>query len=182
MLYTFALYCSLGSPAYEEREAASDLLCELVRGKPWDYGPRLVDLARGATDPEIYRRVQRPVAIYQNWVVVSYVPKTVPVWPACDMLPMATPWGDVRCKPLGSHWLEFAAGMQWTNAPYWHSYRRGTERMVRQLIRDGASYAECDALLARMWAMEQLVRGDSGDLWVESVHWTRWEGGYPRPR
>lgn len=190
MLYLIALYCTLGSHDYDRREAASDRLAELVTGKPWQYGPRLRDLARGATDPEIAHRVQMPLAAYERWQIASYVPSTCPVWPCCDMLAVPMMLGDCRCRALGFEWINqvpydfhsAADGCALVNGPYYHRWRRGTELMVQQMLRDGATHEECDRLLSRMWAIENAFNGDSGEKWEESKAWKHWQGGYPQPR
>lgn len=181
MLYLIALYASLADPRFEVRESATESLTALVSGKPWVYGPRLIALAREATEPEICSRVRRPIAAYDRWRVASYVPATVPVWPAIDCFAVPMMLGDRRCRCLGIEWMDHDVKVEHADPPYWHRYRHATERMARQMIRDGATAAEVDALLLRMWKVEQAHNGDCGAKWAESANWTRWQGGYPRP-
>lgn len=185
MLYLIALYIGLADPVFEAREAATDRLTELVAGMPWYYGPRLVELSRDATEPEIVSRVRRPIAAYDRWRIASYVPSTALVWPICDAFPRETLLWDVRDRDaLRSWYWEAQCGCygQQSLGPYWTQWRRGTELMVRQMLRDGATAAECDRLMGRMWKLEQQAKGDCGDLWSEAETWTRWEGGYPQPK
>lgn len=184
MLSFLALYTSLADPRWEVRESAECRLVALIDRSPGVYGPRLAELARGATEPEIAARCRRPLAVYGRWRVVSYVPSTVPVWPICDAVPVPMLYGDARSKLIGMEWYNggsaCAAGCDC--GPYWHRYRRGTECMVRHMLMRGASFAECDDLLARMWALERAACGDCGAKWAEAANWTRWEGGYPMPK
>jgi hypothetical protein len=191
MLALIALYAALGDPIWEVRESATDRLVVLVSEHPGHYGPRLIELASGATEPEIAQRVKRPIAVYSRWRINSYVPKSVPVWPICDATFIPTQFGDVRARWIGNDWLslvphgygECAEGMTTNLAcgPYWHRWRRGTELMVRDMLRCGATAEEVDALLLRMWQMEQSVSGDCGEAFKVSEGWVRWAGGYPSP-
>lgn len=145
------------------------------------YGPRISRWAAQSTCPEARNRSRPLVVAYIRWRDDSYVPVGVPVWPCCDMIPVPTAWGDCRVKSLGWPWYECSSRVEHEQGPYWHRYRRGTERMARRLIFDGANQAEVDAMLVRMWAIEQVYRSDCGERWSESETWLRWAGGYPAP-
>jgi len=183
MLYFIALYTALADPVFEVRESASDNLLRLVDRHPAVYGPKLAVLAREATEPEIVARVRIPLACYYRWRFASYVPRTVPVWPIVDAFPVPMLCGDARYKGLTHCWMCWLPSHTALDAgPYWHRYRKGTERMVRAMILDGAEPGDCDDLLSRMWKLEQAAKSDCGDKFAESEHWTTWQGGYPRPR
>ncbi len=183
MLYFLAAYVALADARWEVREQAESRLLSLVDRHPAIYGPRLAALAREATEPEIVARCRRPLAVYARWRVASYVPATVPVWPICDAVPVPMLYGDARSKLIGMAWYDTggACDSGCDCGPYWHRYRRGTERMVRAMLLQGATFEECDGLLARMWSLECAAKGDCGEKFAESAKWTRWEGGYPRP-
>lgn len=193
-MYFLFLYAMLADPVFEVRESASDRILALVDRHPDIYGPRLIALAKESTEPEVRARVRRPINVYQRWRVVSYVPKTVPVWPCVDMMPKPLPIvGDIRCRERGrkayddwhanpidpGHW---PAQGQLNQGPYWHNYRAATERMARAMIRDGADASEVDFLLLRMWRIENAAKSDCADKWPESSQWNQWLGGYPQPQ
>lgn len=184
MLYFIALYTALADPRWEVREEAEQSLIRLVHRHPTVYGPRLAELARNATEPEVVARCRRPLVVYGQWRITSYVPSTVPVWPICDAVPVPMLYGDARSKLIGMAWYN-PGGTCATGCdcgPYWHRYRRATECMVRHLLMQGATFEECDSLLARMWALECTAKSDCGEKWAESAAWTRWQGGYPVPK
>lgn len=187
------LFALLSDPDFDTRQWATDRLTHLVDRSPWDYGERLAKRTRETQCPEARRRGLLILTSYDRWRANSYVPSTVPVWPCCDMIAAANPivpFGlapDVRDRAAGGKWYSscgsppvFTGGL--VPGPYWSEYRRGTERMARRLIVDGATAAEVDAMLLRMWKVEQEARGDcTADRWRESESWTKWEGGYPQP-
>lgn len=182
-MLAFVLVALLGHPDFETREWASATLTRLVDGRPWVYGERVKRLSQQSASPEIRSRGRVIASTYDRWRVYSYTPSTVPVFPCCDMMPLPTAWGDVRCRALGMQWWEFGGVFGHEECPYYHRYRRGTERMVRQLLVDGATYAEVDALLARMWAVEVIAQthwGAAGQREIQT--WQKWEGGYPHPK
>lgn len=182
MLLLF-LYASLCDPEYHVREAASARLAHLIDRHPAIYGPRLLELARGATCPEVRSRAARALVIYERWRVNSFVPSTAPVWPICDAYPVANPvipfgLADVRDR---CRWpVRTRPGD--ASGPTWTAYRRTTEERVRDMLRSGASHEEADSLVGRMWALEQAHRGDvDAARWAVSGTWREWQGGYPRP-
>lgn len=174
MLYLIFLYCSLADPSYETREFATDRLCELVSGHPWFYGPRLVELAREASDPEVRFRVRQPIMVYDRWRANSYVPSTVPVWPQSDMYPIPMMLGDARSRRALSDIRSSLEGRDNTGPRYYYM-RRTTEIHARELIMRGATYQEVDALLLRMWKLEL---ADKSDCKLDLSHLSGWRGGY----
>lgn len=193
MLYFLFLFASLADPVFEVREAATDRVIELVDRHPATFGPRLRQLAATATEPEVRARCRSPLAAYDRWRVVSYVPKSVPVWPCIDMQAVRLPlFGNVRCRATGGELFQ-----QWAYrpcegspaeypsnnaAPYWHNFRHATERMARDMIRSGATPETVDSLLLDMWKIENASNSDCGEKWKESSKWLKWEGGYPSPK
>lgn len=189
MFYLIALYATLGHPDYDRREYATEALIEAVRGTPWYYGPRLCELAKGATEPETLARVRRPIAAWNRWRAAAYVPSGVPVWPMGTCYPYRVRLGvieyDIRDREaLCEEWVDDERGPNFDNlGPEWPQYRKVTENHARLLIATGSTAAEVDALLLRMWKLEQADNGDYGFEWARaSKGWNRWEGGYPRPR
>ena len=180
-MYFLFLYCSLASPEWSEREAASAAMLHLIDRHPTIYGPRLAEWAKGATEPEVRARVRVPLACYYRWRANSFVPTTTPVWPIVDAFPVPTQWGDVRFKGM-TCWMCWGPTTEMDAGPYWWRYRKGTERMVRSMLLEGADPVELDNLVGRMGKLEQAASGDCGDKFAESAGWTRWSGGYPTPR
>ncbi len=180
-MYALALYAALSDPEFTVRESAQARLSHLVDRHPAIYGPRLAEWCRDCPSPEARRRLLQVLTAYARWKVNSFVPSGVPVWPICDAYPVACPLipfalVDVRDR---CRWpVESQPGD--AGGPYWTAYRRTTERRVRDMLRDGASFAECDALVGRMWRLEQAAKSDCGEKWAEAAGWTRWQGGYPR--
>jgi hypothetical protein len=175
MLYAACLFASLAHPDFTAREMASTRLARLVSDRPHIYGPAVAHWAVRTESPEARRRAVPMVASWRHWVAVNYVPKTVTMWPICDAYPQscgALLSIDVRCKctwPVESKPSD-------RGGPYWDGYRRTTEGRVRGLIRDGMSYEDADALMARMWLLEMRALSDCGHLPDLPE---RWMGGYP---
>lgn len=187
MLYVAFLYAALGDPDFEARESASVRLAHLIDRHPAIYGPQLASWCRTSTCPEVRRRALQILVVYQRHQVNSFIPRHVPVWPCCDMLPAAAnpcvPFGfapDIRGRDRT--WVSCSPAGSTETAPYWSKYRRGTERMIRQKLIEGSTHEECDALLDRMWAIEQGCRADcTPEVWAISATWRTWSGGYPQP-
>lgn len=184
MLYLIFTYSLLADPVYAVRESASCALVRLMDRHPGVYGPRLAALAREATDPEVVARVRRPLNCFYRWRANSFVPSKAPVWPIADATFIPMLCGNQRCKGLGMAWYDgwcrCESGLE--QGPWWWRYRAATERMVRSMLRNGSEPDEVDKLVSAMWEMECAVKGDCGDKWVESERWTRWDGGYPKPK
>ncbi len=182
------LFACLSHEDFHARERASSHLLHLVSRHPADFGPAILRLAAASTCPEARSR-SRPIAnCYAQWRITSYVPSSVPVWPCCDMYPTANPlvpFGlapDVRDRCFGlRHLCVRSAEPHLDTGPYWHRHRAATEALVREKFRGGATHAEVDALLARMWAIENEYASDCAARWPESARWKQWQGGYPRP-
>ncbi len=183
MLTVAFLYAALCDPHFDRREAAELRLLRLIDRHPAIYGPRLGEWCRGATCPEIRSRTLRILAGYERWRVASYVPATAPVWPICDCWPVACPvipFGleDVRDRcavPVDSTCKgSVYPAPDYTRGPHWHRYRATTERAIRERLRAGATWEECDAMLSRMWSLEQRAKHDCG----ASLRLAGWQGGY----
>lgn len=184
MLHLMAMYAALYASEWESREAAERELVRLVDRHPSRYGPPLASWARAATEPEVVARCRRPLNVYRRHLANAYVPRSVPVWPICDAMPTGLSGPVALQFPRSAEWLRSGEPClpELATGPWWHRYRRGTERMARRMLLDGASEAEVDGLLARMWRLEAEVRGDC-DQWAEaSASWAKWEGGYPCPK
>lgn len=180
MLTTAALFLLLGDPRWDVRDAAEWELVRLVNARPWDYGPRLERLAGQATEPEVAFRMRRPLRVYACWQANSYVPKTVPVWPVCDCYPVAGADRDGRDRQAVRQVLTLDYPAAADRGPYWRSWRAGTERMARQMIREGRTRAEVDALLLRMWRLEIEAGSDcNAQDTLRSWEGRPWAGGYP---
>lgn len=177
MLYLLFLYASLADPNFDVRERATSELARLIESKPWIYGPRLMSLAASSTEPEVAFRVRRPLQSYVHWRSLQYVPSTVPVWPICDATFVPMFLGDVRCRNIGMEWI--GPRIQ-HDPPYWTSYRKATERMIRRSLRNGATPESCDIALYRMWEVEKKCRGDCGASFSKAEEWKGWMG-YPKP-
>lgn len=193
MSYFLILFASLLDPELAVRESAATRINQLVDRSPAIYGPRLADLVAASTEPEIRAAARPALATYHRWRINSFVPTTAPVWPSIDSQPMTDapiPWfGDFEAKSSlpaeaasSRRSLQEAATTRIPNRttarPYRYEYRNATERMVREMLRKGASHADADQLVGRMWALERsgLKHSDAAS------GWKRWEGGYPKPK
>lgn len=186
-MYFLFLYAMLADPVFETREYASDRLAAMIDRHPATYGPRLHALASQTTEPEIVARVRRPLASYGRWRVANYIPKTAPIWPAIDLLPVATVpfWGptDLRLEfdETACEWIEqitpeeMEYGRPEDSYPTRGRHRRATATMVADMIRRGATDAELDELIGQMWELEKSAFKTLDRL-------KEWEGGYPPPR
>lgn len=179
MLALLFAYSSLCDPHFDRREAATARLAHLIDRHPMTYGPRLGDLVRGATCPEVRSRAMRVLAGYARWRVYAYVPRGVPVWPICDAYPLpcvvlpAFAMEDVRDR-WAMPSCDAPPGAM-LSGPHWGRWRAGTERMVRERLRAGATWEDCDVLVARMWRLEVRARHDCGAV----LDVRAWAGGYP---
>lgn len=167
MLTMLFAYASLCDPHFDRRESAESRLTHLITTHPSLYGPRLADLVRAATCPEVRSRGMRVLAVYTHWRVTAYAPPA-PCWPICDTFPVPCPvlpafaLEDVRDR---HRWpVESSPHMPSHNSggPWWPSYRLTTERRVREMIREGGTWDEADSLVLRMWQQEVRSRHDCG--------------------
>lgn len=180
MIYLIALYAALASPVWQEREAAEQALLRLVDRHPALYGPRLLALAREATEPEVRSRMRAVAVAYRRALAASYVPSGVPVWPCSDMHAAPCSWLVYPRRRQATT----AAGTTLASGPWWWTFRETTEQMARSMIRnEGFEPAEVDRILQRMWAVEQMLKGDCPSAWpAAAATWTTWRGGYPCPK
>jgi hypothetical protein len=174
-------YCSLADPEYHARESAMSRLIQSIDRHPALYGPRLREIARGCTCPEVRARCTRILAGYDRWRVNSFVPTTAPVWPICDAFPVANPFVPFALAPDVRDKLRWPVQTMHgdLSGPYWTAYRRTTAAHVRVMLLDGVDPADVQELLARMWRLECRSCGDvSAERWAVSEGWT-WCGGLP---
>lgn len=186
LLHLLPLFALLSHPEFEVREHAAAELLHLVDRDPSAYGPLVASLAGSSTCPEQRARSRPIVACYDRWRVNSFVPTTAPVWPCCDMMPLANPvvpFGlgpELRDRYTGCPWLAGGGSGSADAGPHWHRYRAATERMVRERLRDGWTWEEADRLVGRMWVIEQAARGDcDAAKWAVSGTWRGWMA-YPQ--
>lgn len=175
-------YCSLADPEYHARESAMSRLIQSIDRHPALYGPRLREIARGCTCPEVRARCTRILAGYDRWRVNSFVPTTAPVWPICDAFPVANPFVPFALAPDVRDKLRWPVQTMHgdLSGPYWTAYRRTTAAHVRVMLLDGVEAETCDRLVSRMWVLEQAACGDCGaERWAITAAWRTWQGGYP---
>lgn len=189
MLYLALMYAALASEDYAAREHAERALVRLADGWPHRYGPRLEQLAAGATSPEVAARCRRPVGVYRQHLAAAYVPTGIAVWPCIDSWPQPVGFGAVIHDgrtgwQLWGRWRPPSVNAAASRQPYWHPWRRATEAMARDMIRRGVPAAEVDYLLVRMARVERshLTRSHQDETLAVYDAWaaqTEWRGGYP---
>lgn len=163
---------------YAVREHGSRLAHHLIRSRPYSCQPIAVAVAHHPS-PEVRSRCSRLYGYWRAHLAAVYVPTGIPMWPCVDMLPHDYPdrWGVV------SHYRSLASNDSLIDGgpPYWRSWRRATEMLVRDLIRDGWEYVEADSLLQRMWSIELAYHERLYPQYVPLVEtWMRWGWcGYP---
>jgi len=184
LILVFSLFIGLSDERFDVREESHQKLLHLVDRDYLFYGPILKELVNKTDNPESYKRGSRILTVYYRNYIDNYIPPT-PMWACCDMFCINTFGTNIRIPKALDVWFDIAIDENYrlresstyhnTNGPHWWQHRRATELYIRDALRRGATYKECDELLVNMWDVEVIRKLDCK---VMPPIPPRWFGGY----